>query len=305
MGGKVFSNLERISRSKIISLTENIVSILNEHGIKNYPVKFVDSKESFGDLDILVFLTDIEKLKDLSALFDPLESNLNYDTLSMNIDNHQVDLIFAQEKNENLLSTFYNYSIYGYAIDRMLRDFNLKITTNGLSYIYNGIDTKRAYFHITDEDRTFELLKLDKLTYDKGFKNYEEVFEYLSTSPYFRNVIYLPESMTNASRTRAKKREVYHMLLDWLSDKTFELRDTPKLPDDLQLIVDELCKKHDDVIKHHLELKEKFNGHIVNELTGITGKNLSIFMANIKAKYTHEELCSNAKNIILNEFKDL
>lgn len=305
MGGKVFSNLERISRSKLISLTENIVSILDSNGIKNYPVKFIDSKESFGDLDILVFLKDIESLKPLAELFNPQEVNLNYDTLSMNIDNNQVDLIFAQEKNKDLLFTFYNYSIFGYAIDRMLRDFNLKITTNGLSYIYNGIDTKRVYFHITDEDRTFEILKLDKSRYDKGFKDYKEIFEYLSTSPYFRNTIYLPESMTNASRTRAKKREVYHELLDWLSDKNFELRDSPVLPHDLQLIVDKLCKKHDDQIRHHLELKEKFNGHIVSRLTGITGKNLSIFIANIKAKYTHEELCSNAETIILNEFKDL
>ncbi len=303
MGGKIFGEVKRFDKSTLNDMSVRIINILRNNCYEVCATLYVDSKVSFGDLDILVYLDDVEQLEPLKELIDHDKYTLNNDTLSMLIDGYQVDLIYVNNCYKDLATTFYNYSIYGFMIDRMLRDFNLKITTTGLQYIYNDTVGNRVYFHVTSRDRTFEILKLDKDVYSKGFNSYDDLFEYVSTSPYFRKEIYYPENLTHSSRARANKREPYHLLLKWLEDKSKFRRPDKKyqLPEGLRHIINDEVYSYEVMLERKNELKKSFNGNIIQKLTGLSGIELGDFKNMMLSKYTHDELCNNTESLIMKE----
>lgn len=149
------------------------------------------------------------------------------------------------------------------------------------------------------------MLGYDAAAYERGlsgeFRNLEDIFQYVITSPFFHPDIYKLENRNNVSRTRDRKRPTYNAFLKWLDD---EGRVTPSFSwaakteiraqflqeakrlfpaFDAALIAARLRHERDQSVRR------KVNGRLIQELTGLEGKALGQLIANLKGAHATPE----------------
>ena len=308
MGGNVFKNhdTKRISETVLIELQKELSNLCDSHNVLHYFVKSVKEKKDHGDIDILYH----DDLSFLSSLKYPI--NKNGDVTSILYLNHyQVDFIKVKFDEFKMAAFFYDYNDFGNLCGRLLKKNGYKLKPSGLFYCYQGLYKNHDILLSKSVIDVLAILQLDINTYYDGFDTFNDMFTYISKVPTFSSYPYQLDNVSNSDRARDKKRKTYMMFLDWINDpkNNIPTRSIGNLIyprhkfNHLENIIDDI-NLQDEKEK---DFRNKFNGNIVSELTGLVNKDLGDFMKYIKQKYDKEVLrsyisSSTIDNLVLKEF---
>lgn len=271
-------------------------------------IPHVREKQDFGDIDILVLGHDaIAKINERFSEYKIIDAGDGVSVLFE--DKYQIDFIKTQPHEIDQTITYFGYNDFGNLIGRMAKKFDLKYAHNGLFYRYrDGNHYKKDVLLTYDHLIIFDILKLDVNTFLKGFDTFNDMFDFVSSSPYFNKSIYLFDNLNNKNRVRDRKRKTYHAFLKYcesLPDKEdieYPVNLAFELFPDLQGKVDEIESTRQKIN----QLAEKFNGKIIMELTGLTGASLGDFIKSFKLKFDENTLyalnADEIKLLIMDDF---
>lgn len=320
MGGSALKNTvtRRYLKDEYNEVTKFVTKILID-GIDVMEVACISSytnKESFGDLDI-VYSTynDFPISKNyLIKLFGPNEVVVNSNVTSLNVRDFQVDFIHLPANEFDYGLNYFNYNDCGALIGKLAHQLGLKHGAYGLFMPVWFENQKIDDVLINlDHNKTLRVLGLSVEKFNAGFETQNDIFKFIAESQYFNPDIYLPEN--NTSIGRDKKRDTYLKFLDFCSNYTGTkyIKNVDNFTA-TNILVDEFPEyysSYKNLIQNHVTKiysAKKFNGNLVSELTGLSGKDLGNFMkllkTNIEFKPENIALLNEVqiKELILKKF---
>jgi hypothetical protein len=223
----------------------------------------------------------------------------NGDVTSIEIEGVQFDFISVPQDKLQLADIYFAYNDLGNIMGRVAHKMGFKHGHLGFQKVLRDSDHVFAVIDVAEDPKEiFEFLNYDYAKFVEGFATLEDIFKYTASSRFFSTDIYLLHNRNAISRVRDAKRKTYMEFLKWCElqqglpkyewPADDEGRDSfreyhllrafkwwPKFKDAYYLAVD----KHEE----HLLFKTRWNGHLVREWTGLVGKPLGEFMAQVKA----------------------
>jgi len=301
MGGNALKNTRRYSKVEYESLKEEVVEHLirkTNRLVRVYPIKSFSSKETFGDLDVLIERSETSKLLNVDYMklvqtFNPNEVFKNGDVYSFDYKEFQIDLIITNQKHYGFSLNYYSFNDLGNLIGRVAHKMGLNFGHRGLFYKHKDKhgNLVNAIELTTDYKEAVEFLGYDYNRIKEGFDNLEEIFEFVVSSCYFNKSIYDLSHRNLQARTRDRKRPTYTAFLKYISNDEFEnqhnydLLFEETIQNNINSKFPHFASELEEVkrVQFNKELvKRKFNGVLVNELTGLTGKELGKFMSEFR-----------------------
>lgn len=322
MGGNLFK-LGRKTREEYLAIENKVRTYLdNTIGKENYRIpRYYDSKETFGDLDIIInneFQRTDFPLK-FSTDLNSTQTKKAGVVVSNCIDDFQVDIFFRNISLIDGMSKFMDYNI-GNFIGKIFKRFDLKYGETGLYYVYrreNSDHYKSEYKISTNMFDILGFLGLDYEQWVKGFKTPEESYNWLIKTQYFSTYTYFKPTANN------KKRIEFENFMNWLKDNniTKDWNSTSLSDEDktgminnyfINVNIFDFVTKEQKKERFMKIVQEKFNGKIVMDLSGFQGKSLGLFIKlfreYIEVKFDGEFtkiIYSLSKDTINNEITNL
>lgn len=316
MGGNALRQPScRLDKQELLGLIVNFNNEIGEpfkstsSGVTAFrPIPFYTSKDSFGDLDMVVMCgsRDWERLlEDLKKKYPDHSKNGNVFSFGVDVGKEtpfQIDLIYVGETCEEsrIALTYFAFNDLGNLMGRIFHRAGFKYGHKGLLRVVRDEENSD---HIIDEvlvtNEPREIFEFGGYDYDEfldGFSTREDIFNYVTSSPYFNREIYLFENRNAKARMRDSKRVIYNEFLKWCSESDdlpeFYSEDKEEfrreqLSNALSRFP-EFKRRYDDVIirlEHSKKLRSKFNGDIVRKITGLNGTSLGIFIKEFKNRY--------------------
>jgi hypothetical protein len=264
MGGKALKDIEtvRLGVDDFLQLQSEVVEKLSAKFGDIRPTVYYRSKDSFGDLDIIIGRPIPHDIKDWirnsfksKSVVHNGESLQNAVTVSFEYKNFQVDLIINHPENIEIAHFYYSYNDLGNYVGRIASEYQLKFGFNGLHY-------RGRIFISKDPKKIYEFLGFSYNLYLKGFDTLNEIFDYVITSKHFSNHIYFYENLDNVNRSRNKKRPNYQKFLDYLKDSNINvIFEYPKTDQEAINIIDAYFPEAN--LKWILQ--EEFNNNLMQE----------------------------------------
>lgn len=294
---------KRVSRADFDRIIAHIVPCL-VHLFPNRriePLKFFAEKQDFGDLDIAFETFSGESLDLQFKLMQAFgfKPHKNGNCVSFPFEGFQVDILLFSNEVFDIAQVYYAYesgNFMGRIADQM-----------GLSYGHRGLylQVPLSYFDAKlpeHEHREilvsrepwdiFNMLGFDYSRFQQGFKNFDEMAEWVAQSDWFSPSVFAFDALNSINRTRNKKRPVYAAFVEWCSKQPSQgsmpskqsVRDwLIQLRPSVQVQIDR-CRAE---ILLNAERREKFNGYLVEELRCISGKDLGAFIVDFKRKHAN------------------
>lgn len=270
-------------------------------------VKYFTNKQDFGDVDMMYNVEDneafLEQLPELlmeefSATKKlPVVRNGSVTSVGVPVDANekdyfQLDFLYYSKENWDHAEFFLDYNDVGNLLGRVARFAGFKLSDKGLFFPYKNEHGQVLKDLLVTKDplETMKVLRLDKTLYDRGMDSMEDVYHFVMSSDYFVRETFLAENQNNGLRKREKKRGAYKLFLEYL--ESVELPSTTYSFEDkhlarltaLEYAVDLLPEFKERYLETHKNaefmrvFKKHFNGNLVTQLTGLTGKELGEFM---------------------------
>lgn len=309
MGGnaiKQFGEGVRLSATDYDELALEILSILSTPNITPRLIPSYHNKPDHGDMDIIVpcmfnFFFSYEEVKEkLNAVGYVRNGPVTSYAIPYNKQLFQIDIIYIQDDTFDFADKYYSYNDLGNLLGRVAHRMGFKLGHQGLTYILRDHELPTHVISeitiTTDWEEAIEFLGYSADRYHQGFDDLIDIFQYTMSSPFAKREIYLLENRNATSRIRDRKRKTYMDFLDWLEsttvddlipttiDKKIEFKSVhvlramdvfPKFVWDIEVELDEYKKE-----KH---IKKIINGKLINELTGLSGKELGQFISIVRA----------------------
>lgn len=312
MGGNALKNIttRRYEKKEFVELSNKLVPKIKElFETEVALIKSYHSKEDFGDMDLLVLDTGLssERIKELIQTLDPGQINRtsNSNVYSFDYEELQIDLIFTPEENWESSNTFFAYNDLGNLMGKIYHKFGLKYGFDGVRYIYRSEGKKLGEFVVTRNMRNaFEFIGLDYDRFLEGFDTMDDVFEYVTKSPYFTPESFYFENLNAINKNRNKKRKNYHLFVDYVNGTgVYERREKIQglSYDDwdvnkskyFQKIADEFPESNlfenlrilEKEEERKQKIKKKFNGSIIIDEYGFSGKELGYVIEKFKSLF--------------------
>lgn len=266
-------------------------------------VKAFRDKSDFGDLDILV--EDLysgerseEELEDALLQLGVSEVVINDSVWSLGWDDFQVDLLFQPSIHYDFASHYFAYNDLGNLIGRIARRFDLRFGHDGLWYMLLDGDYKIADINLTrDFSTAIEFLGYSYERYSKGFDTLEEIFQFVTTSPYYNHEVFLLQNRNHKARTRDAKRSSYRAFLEYASKHDSQQNIEPISKEEALTLArnffPDFSTKIDQAWNDHntwLEAKKKLNGKVISEITGLSGIPLGLFIDSLNSSFSEKPL---------------
>ncbi len=308
MGGNIFKHLPttRLDKKQYWKLAFHIGRIIQAEKERlgldtRYDViASYSNKPDFGDLDIIItpnFRRHVGDKKLQQLLNSPeYSSNGNVISYAVPVDDNpltyfQVDLIYTKFEIYDFALNYYAFNDLGNLIGRIAHKMGLKFGHNGLWLSLR--DGTHLFKTILVTDDFFEALKFlgfDVNKYKSGFDELEDIFMYVVRSRYFDVGAYLMENRNHTDRTRDAKRPTYTKFLKWLTENNIQSNYTfvgnkSQWLKTIFAVFPKAGKEYavaQSQLKTSKDAKLKFNGDIVSQLTGLSGKDLGKYMAIIR-----------------------
>lgn len=307
MGGKALKNTttRRYAAAEFERAAEEIVVRLNTFGIKSWVVPYYRQKETFGDIDLVVYTTNPRARAVIIDLFEPNEVVHNGNIMSFDYKELQVDLIFfADLKTAEFAVSYFAFNDLGNFVGRTAHRLGFKFGHDGLWYCFRDPDCENYMFRellvTLNFDRALEFLGFDPARYWKGFDTPEEIFEFATQSEYFDAAQFNLANRSCEARKRDRTRAMYQQILVFLTQKyslTGDEKPTPvNREEHLQRACDwfpEFARRLAHAQQDLTELKmfkANFNGDNYTTWFNKSGKELGELMARHRAYFEHHSL---------------
>jgi len=313
MGGNALKNCvtRRYGADEYYQLDHNVfmklACLFGETQVFLHTIDAYRAKESFGDLDILLGCDDLPSdwVERIVEEFKPKEWVKNSNVLSFEYKEFQIDVIPAPMKEFHTSKNYFAYNDLGNLLGRLAHSMGLKLGHDGLSYNWR-IDTYQFKNEVisTDWEEICGVLGVSYDLYAQGFDTLEDIFKFVVASSFFHSDIYLLENRNNYARTRDKKRKTYTDFLVWIEGhehtevqlRNKVVRDTHSKDCWLAYQFSKIsgfAETYERVQAEWVEAveyKKRYNGTLVGEVCGITGKELGEFMKWMKETHDQERM---------------
>lgn len=306
MGGNALKQFgmktRRVDKVEYESICLEIISVIANDCPEVAPIRTYHSKETFGDADILYTAVEPFTVEYIKEKFNPTHVYKNGDVISFDYCNFQIDMIFAPyEEFWYAYGYFGDNDISGNLVGKIAHKFGLKHGHNGLTLpLRDGDNIFDTIVVNLDFEQTLRLLDLDVKTWKEGFDTLEDGFNWVSKSRYFDPDAYKLENLNHIAKVRDKKRVTYNAFLTYCDNwsKNNVRNERVKFAKDKTAYLPWIfncfpstnftpgAEERFNSSMEKLALVKlagtKFNGNIVSEITGLTGKELGQFMAFVK-----------------------
>ena len=259
--------------------------------------KWREDKTDFGDLDVLcgVGKEEVEKLIRLVTILSGHKPHINGHTISVPIDGFQCDFILVAKDEYDVAYRYFSYEA-GNFMGVIAKRMGLKYGHDGLFiklpisyFVKQKVDVSETIPVLLTRNPVviFNVLGFDLIKFISGFANHNEFGEWICNSKFFDPSFFQYENLNHINRTRNKKRPLFKWFVDYCKDKP--RKDEPTSFNKLIKIAEHTPSIYERIlaIKSEMEaqyaLKSKYNGKLVSEWTGLSGIELGVFMATIKA----------------------
>lgn len=231
MGGKLF-NTERINREKYDYTLNLFKQAMAEHNITVTDIPFFRQKDSFGDIDVITTSEQVGKLGNnwLETLTETLNKYSETETTgkqgagvkSFKFNNTQVDLIYVPDSVYERTYQMLSWNDLSGFVGIVMRKLGLKLSNKkgiGIklskftNYEIEG-DDNWLYFDLPLEV-AINIVGLDYERFLKGFDTKEEIFDYVTSSPYYSYGLFSYENGNNKHRQRNKERGTFKEMLEY------------------------------------------------------------------------------------------
>lgn len=303
MGGNVFKKTYPVIRLDKIKYNAKVITftrILNSIGISRFHiVEAVREKVDFGDMDIVIEDTTDNKLKINNWLKDqvniPVVQNGNVQSILHYL--FQIDFIYVQPDSFEYACSYFNWNDFGNIVGRLSKQYGFKHGWQGLYYVQRDLKDNNRILHehllSLDYSDVLKILQLDVERFNQGFDTFEDMFNYIITSPLFLATPYSYENLNHQNRVRDKKRVTYNNFLKFIDEKFSSTHKSleKKLTEDEKLfhVLTNFPEIKKDLIWHQQEADEKrrytavFNGRVLKELLpSLDVREYSAFMSFFK-----------------------
>ncbi len=276
-------------------------------------------KADFGDLDLLVEASSDYDPALMAAALGATEMVVNGDVASIGValpeGIFQVDLIRIAAASFDFAACYFGYNDFGNLVGRVAHQFGAKFGHLGLLYQIRDPDNGSHMIDeisITDDFATaLGLLGYDAARYAamhaaRKFRTLDDIFRYVVSTPYANAAIYLLDNRSHKARIRDAKRATYNAFLAWLREQPAGLvpayqwgergsamRDAQQA-DFLQAAfacAPDFKLRYQSALDHAARAKRrklKFNGALVEEITGLSGKRLGTLMTRVRESFADD-----------------
>jgi hypothetical protein len=310
MGGNALKNCttRRFEKAEFERMQKRVIDTLRNEFEDAYiqPIVAYADKDSFGDLDVLIQVGSkvfVEREEIIKRLFNSKEIVKNGNVWSFEFEELQVDLIFTSAGEFESSNVYFAYNDLGNLMGRIAHKLGFKYGHAGLSFVMRDDDHEFKDIVVSNNMYSiFDFLGYDKTRWDKGFKTKEDIFRFVITSKYFNKKIFLLDNRNHKSRIRDAKRATYMEFLKWLETTDTPMpayewpsmeerggrKETPETMEYAFKLFPGFRDAYNSSVaeyKRHQEFKGFFNGELVMEWTGLTGKELGRFMLQFKTMF--------------------
>lgn len=311
MGGNALSHTSvRLTKQTYERVAADVVARLKTRypGNRVYAIESYRAKPDFGDLDVLIESTGYDPHQAAQAL-GAVEVVRNGPVTSVGLlvrpetpaadgNVFQVDLIRMDPQAFDFASCYFRNNDMGNLVGRVAHAMFVSLRHDGLVFYFRDGDYKFREIVLTrDWGEALAFLGYDPERYTQGFEDLEEIFQYVTTTPYFSPAIFLLENRNARARVRDRKRPTYNAFLSWCAAR----QNLPvfEFPQDKKAWLPRIAEffphfqaEYDKAVADLAELravKEKFNGDWVSQITGLKGKELGGLMKRFKESFETPE----------------
>lgn len=310
MGGNALSHVSvRLTKSNYERLATDCVAKLRAL----YPAARVQdivayrNKPDFGDLDVALDAENydpFEAAKTLGAVEvvrnGPVTSigiKVRPEVADLDGNLFQVDLIKLGADEFEFSLQYYSNNDMGNLVGRIAKALGTTLRHDGLYFYHRSGDYKFREILLTqDYAKALSFLGYDPVRFAEGFESLEDIFQFVVSTPFFNNEIYLLENRNYAARVRDRKRKTYCEFLTWCEARPSLI--AYAYPEDqsarLPRIIEHFPQFEADYAQSLMDLtkqqavKAKFNGRWVSQLTGLEGLALGGLMTRFKSSFESE-----------------
>ncbi len=296
MGGRALknTNTRRYEASEFHKLSCVIVSkisgILPDCRVTAVPA--YRTKPSFGDLDIVI--ENIDAKNRLSNEFERLgvtEVVKNSNVWSLGgFDALQVDLIFVPSDEFDFSLCYFSWNDCGNLLGRIAKNMGFKLGQKGFFFTFREDNYLVDILLTSSFEQALHFMGYCPKRYKQGFNTLAEIFEYICSTPYFDSQCFLFQNRNHQDRKRDSKRPVYMAFLEFIEKRATVDSDTDKTMH-LQRAFSQFSKfEHEvqcvkDRYNKHKQVKAIFNGRVIADLTGLSGRALGQFIILLKSDF--------------------
>lgn len=304
MGGSAFSQTapgasRRYGRDEYLKIENHLSSKVFPNLFSKFEVcPYLPSKQDFGDMDVIVIPSIELSIGLLKDRFGAEHVIHNGDTWSLIHEELQIDIIVSNAEEYDFHRAYLGNSDISNFYGKLAHMLGLKFGHDGLWLPIRFNDShKLKDIRLTlDVSKAREFIDVAPLNNPQKI---EDLFDNVIASKYFNPEVFALENNNQVARIRDKKRPSYRAFLEYiktLPDREYFPRTTGNKSQFLPLIFEafpeaEVEYKALYVYKEKIDsLNRKFNGKIVSDITGLTGKELGAFMTKFKTAYTVDHL---------------
>jgi hypothetical protein len=255
MGGNVFENTVRLTAKQYDSLKQCIQGVCWKYNAGMDVIQSYKSKESHGDMDILLMQCDLSD-DDIFELLNGAANLLGFTMSDTNKVNHkntyekyvkngditsyamkttndpedpdvfQIDVIRVPEDSYNFSFNYFSYNDLGNFIGRIAHKFGLKFGHRGLFYPLHWKDSDGSDVFLGDillTNNFFAALSAlgfnskQRRKFEDGFDTMEDVYQFVYDNPFVYNDMFDLREVSHVARIRDRKRKSYSGLLEWMA----------------------------------------------------------------------------------------
>lgn len=214
----------------------------------------------------------------------------------------------------------FSYNDLGNLLGRIYHRAGFKFGHKGLQFIIredgNSSHVLKEITLTTCFVEALDFVGYNYKRWTRGFDTLEDVFKFAVSIPLANRTIFRLEETNHAARIRDRKRKTYQEFLLWVQDPKNGVKDSEDISkEDLRKLMLEKAfvsfpgfkdayNQYQEKAKESKLAKEKFNGSLLSEWTGLNGKELGDFIAKFKYQVMDENHISWILSKSLEQIKE-
>jgi len=309
MGGNALSVKSiRLGKEKYSELAEVLSAKLSGYKFAIIPAYF--QKADFGDMDILFSSKNFNPFE-VSKVLGATEGVRNGDVTSIGVlvggEVFQVDLITTPPESFDFALNYFSFNDQGNICGRIGHKQGFKFGHKGLIYVLRDPNKPTQVIkEITVTTSYKDALEFMGYSYPEylegvngGFQTLNDLFNFIIRTPFFNKDIYLLDNRNSKARVRDIKRKSYTEFLKFsehINEPAFDYSNKYDFRKEMLIKAFDIFPdfKHEyavNMFKYNisLEISKKFNGAIINAITGLEGKALGEFIQSFKNSFDTKE----------------
>lgn len=312
MGGLALKNTytRRYSRAEFDAVSAELLETLRKHFKRADIPLFYSSKESFGDIDIILSMDGFNGnlYEYIQETFKPNEIFPNGNCYSFDYKEIQVDLITCSDDNFESNYHYLAFNDLGNMMGRIAQKLGLKYGQEGMWYNHYFKEQKGRIAVSQDFPKIFEFLGFNYKRWQEGFETLEDIFDYVATSPYFDVDMFDLEHLNKINRERNAKRKSYMSFLEYIkenyADLKFEYEDKPVYVERAKKFfpearMEENIRQFEYEVARKRLIQAKFGGHEIMRRYGMKGKELGNAIKGFKEWIVEREWVVDYEDFIM------